>query len=411
MHHGEQRAIVDQWALRMRVATFAAGVYLTYVVCGSSAAYVILTWERPNRPLIATMFGIGLIGAAVIAQLPREKIVRSRYREAFFFGWSVVDLLLILVASYADGGTASPLTLIFFVPVVFAAMSYPLGSVAAVGGLSLLSYLGLAIVKGTGDGWSHEALFAVMLFVTGVMSAWQARNHERQRAALMDVSRADPLTGCLNRRGFEERAFAELASATRRDHEASVLLLDVDHFKEVNDTRGHAAGDELLRWVVATLESSVRRNDAIGRIGGDEFAVLLADIDGTKSRESAARIREALAERAPCSIGLATFPLDGTSLEELMRKADSRLYASRDGRAGHGRVSIEERVAVACAELERSGSLSFDAGSVAALIEQLRLGEDDADAFDAPQLGTPRAARQFDVTASRRSGSGVAQPA
>jgi len=72
------------------------------------------------------------------------------------------------------------------------------------------------------------------------MSAFQARNHDRQRAALTRVSRADPLTGCLNRRGFEERAIAEISSATRRCSEGAVLLLDIDHFKPINDRLGHA---------------------------------------------------------------------------------------------------------------------------------------------------------------------------
>jgi hypothetical protein len=166
-------------------------------------------------------------------------------REAFFFAWSVLDLALIVVATLADGGTSSPFALIFFVPVVFAAMSYPVGSVIGVGGLTLAGYLTLAVTVG-GSSWGYEALFAVMLGCAGVMSAWLAGNQERQRAALMEVSRADPLTGCLNRRGFEERAVAEIEAATRRARKGAVLLLDVDHFKQVNDRHGHAAGDALL---------------------------------------------------------------------------------------------------------------------------------------------------------------------
>jgi diguanylate cyclase (GGDEF)-like protein len=343
MYGGEGPGIVDQSAVRMRVATFAAGVWLTYAVCGSSAIYVILTWNRPHRTIIALLFGAGLLGASVVAQLPRERIVRSRFREAFFFSWSVLDLALISAAAAADGGTRSPLALIFFIPVVFAAMSYPLGSVAAVAGLSLASYLTLAVL-GRGGDWGYQALFAVMLFCTGAMSAWQARNHDDQRAALMEVSRADPLTGCLNRRGFEERAVAELTAAGRRAHQAAVLLLDIDHFKEVNDSLGHAAGDDLLRWVVATLETTVRGNDAIGRLGGDEFAVMLADIEPADAVDGAARIAEALAVRAPCSVGLASFPMDGTGLEELMRQADGRLYASRHGRPEHGRTSSSDHL-------------------------------------------------------------------
>jgi diguanylate cyclase (GGDEF)-like protein len=343
MRSGEDRGIVDQSALRMREATVTAGVWLTYVVCGSGAIYVALTWQRPQRALILGLFGAGLAAAIAISYLPREQIVRSRYREAFFFAWSLLDLVLIVLVASADGGTGSPLALTFFIPVVFAAMSYPLGSVAAVGGLSVAAYLVLALVQG-GAGWSYQALFAVMLLCTGVMSAWQARNHGRQREALMEVSRADPLTGCLNRRGFEERAVAEIRAAARCGGQGALLLLDVDHLKLVNDRRGHAAGDELLRRVVTTLEANVRPGDAIGRLGGDEFAVLFADIDAPNLLAGTTRIGEALREHAPCSVGLARFPLDGTELEELTREADARLYASRHGRPEPGRTSASERL-------------------------------------------------------------------
>jgi diguanylate cyclase (GGDEF)-like protein len=339
----DDHAIVDQSALRMREATFAAGVWLTYVVCGSSAVYIALTWQQPNRTTISLLLGAAIVTAAVISRLPRERIVRSRFREAFFFGWTILDLTLIVLVTLADGGTGSPLALIFFIPVVFAAMSYPLGSVAVVGSLSVAAYLMLAVTVG-GARWGYQGLFAVMLACTGAMSAWQAHNHDRQRMALMAISRADPLTGCLNRRGFEERALAEIAAAGRHARQGAVLLLDVDRLKLVNDRHGHAAGDELLRWVVRTLGLTVRPADAIGRLGGDEFAVLFADIQPADALEGAARIAKALSVRAPCSVGLATFPLDGTELEELMRQADGRLYASRDGRPEHGSTSATERL-------------------------------------------------------------------
>ncbi|HEY0517107.1 MAG TPA: GGDEF domain-containing protein [Solirubrobacteraceae bacterium] len=331
MNDWDDRGIVDQSALRMREATFAAGVWLSYVVIGAAALYIWLTWERPHRLALSLLYGAGLLGAIAVSRLPREQIVRSRWREVFFMSWSLLDLGLIVAGIAADGGTQSPLALVLFVPVVFAAMSYPLASVVIVGGLSTAAYLALALTIG-GAPWSYQALFMAMLFCTGVMSAWQARNHDRQHQALMEVSRADSLTGCLNRRGFEERAMAQIASAARRAGQGAVLLLDVDRFKQVNDTRGHAAGDELLRWVVRTLRETTRPSDAIGRIGGDEFAVLFADVDAEGAALSAERVADALRRRAPCSIGVAAFPLEGSTLEDLMRSADARLYASREGR-------------------------------------------------------------------------------
>jgi len=340
MNIGDDQRLDDPSALSMRAATFAAGIWLSYVVCGTCGVYILLTWHASNRSALALLFGAGFFGAAAVARLPRERIVRSRYREAFFLTWSILDLTLIMLATLADGGTGSPLALIFFVPVVFAAMSYPLRSVAFVGGLTVASYMTLATAIG-GAAWSYQALFAVMLTCTGVMSAWQARNHERQRLALMLVSRTDPLTGCLNRRGFEERALGELAAAARGAGEGALLLLDVDGLKLVNDRDGHAAGDELLRCVVRTLRQAVRPADTIGRLGGDEFAVLFTDIAPSDAVLSAARVSAALSLRSPCSLGLACFPLDGADLERLLRHADERLYASRGGRPERGRARVE----------------------------------------------------------------------
>ncbi len=238
---------------------------------------------------------------------------------------------MLVVGTLADGGTASPLVLVFFIPVVFSSMSYPLGSVVVVGVLSVVSYLTLAVLVG-GSSTEYQVSFAAALAGTAAMSAWQAHNHNRQHRALAEASRTDPLTGCLNRRGFEERAIADIASMTRSSGHGAIVVLDIDQFKPVNDMFGHAAGDELLCWVTQTLQRVVRSADAVGRLGGDEFAVLLPEIDAEQAHASALRIAEALRERAPASVGLALFPIDGTRLDELTRCADVRLYASREER-------------------------------------------------------------------------------
>jgi diguanylate cyclase (GGDEF)-like protein len=139
-----------------------------------------------------------------------------------------------------------------------------------------------------------------------------------------------------------------------------VLALDVDHFKEVNDRHGHATGDELLRWVVQALEGALRPADAIGRLGGDEFAVMFVDMALVQALEGASRITEALSERAPCSLGMATFPLDGTDLDELMRLADIRLYSSRHGRPDRTGTSATERLSWA-ATLAHAVDMRMDA--------------------------------------------------
>ncbi len=322
---------MDVSALRMREATIVAGIWMTFGVGVLGMLYVLLSWQRPHRLELTLLFALATLAGILVAMLPRERLVRSTLREPFFLSWTLLDLAMLFVATLADGGTASPLVLVFFVPVVFSSMSYPLGSVITVGIVSLLSYLTLALSVG-GSSVAFEAAFAAVLLCTAAMSAWQAQNHNRQHRALARVSRTDPLTGCLNRRGFEERAGAEIEAMKRRERSGAIVVLDIDHFKPINDTYGHAAGDELLCWVTTTLERTVRSADAVGRLGGDEFAVLLPEIGAQQARARATLIEQALAERAPASLGLAIFPDDGNNLQELTRSADMRLYASRRGR-------------------------------------------------------------------------------
>jgi diguanylate cyclase (GGDEF)-like protein/PAS domain S-box-containing protein len=327
---------MDIAAIRMREATITAGILLTFGVGGFGELYVALTLNRPNRTGLAVLFAVAMVAAAAVMLLPRERIVRSRLREPFFLSWTFLDFAMLLIGTLADGGTASPLVLVFFIPVVFSSMSYPQGSVIAVGVLSVVSYLTLAVTAG-GSSWDYQAAFAGSLLCTAAMSAWQAQNHNRQHRALEEVSRTDSLTGCLNRRGFEESARVELDRLARRGLQGAIVVLDIDHFKPVNDSFGHAAGDELLCWTANTLEQTVRGSDFVGRLGGDEFAVLLSEVDAAAAEAMVERIDRALRDRAPSSLGVAAFPDEGTELELLCRRADARLYASRESRRDYDR--------------------------------------------------------------------------
>ncbi|MHB8532047.1 MAG: EAL domain-containing protein [Solirubrobacteraceae bacterium] len=323
--------------LRMREATIVAALPLTAGISVLGLIYCALTWSRPNRLELVVLF-LACVLSAVPSYRMRERIVRSRWREPFFLSWTLSDFVLLIAGTLADGGTGSPLIVVFFLPVVFSSMSYPLVSVIVVGVFAVTSYLGVALAAG-GSSLAYELGFSFMLLSTAAISAWQAQNHDRQRRALGTASRTDSLTGCLNRRGFVERAEAQLRGMQRSGSRGAMLMLDIDHFKPVNDRFGHAAGDELLCWVSDTLQHVVRPTDAVGRLGGDEFAVLFVDIDPIQARLLATRIDEALSARAPSSLGLAVFPDDGADLDELSRKGDVRLYAARQAR----RRGIQER--------------------------------------------------------------------
>jgi diguanylate cyclase (GGDEF)-like protein/putative nucleotidyltransferase with HDIG domain len=307
-----------------------AGLWLTFAICGTGGVYVAATWSEPRRSLILALFVVAALAALVIALLPTERIVRGRLSEPFFLTWSLLDIALIATIVAADGGVASPFAVGFFLPLVFAAVFYPLRSFVPIGAIDVLAFVGVASPIGNPDP-AYVVFVASCLAFTAVMCAWQARNHDRQRERLMLVSRTDPLTGCLNRRGFEERVRAAFDEASRLGQPLSLMLLDLNDFKSVNDKEGHAAGDELLCWVVDRMYDTVRPMDTVGRLGGDEFAVVAPSASKAEAIEIADRLRLALSRRIGAMTGVACFPIDGVRPEDLYHQADSALYEMKDG--------------------------------------------------------------------------------
>lgn len=165
-----------------------------------------------------------------------------------------------------------------------------------------------------------------------------ALRRENQRLRRYEsLACTDALTGLGNRRFFDERLAAELSRASRAETPLSVVFVDLDHFKSINDGAGHAAGDEALAWVGAFLQRTVRASDLACRIGGDEFGVILPDTDPDGADMMADRLRTALARaldapilpsgaRLELSIGVATTPEDGTTTAELLERADIRMF-------------------------------------------------------------------------------------
>ena len=318
----------DPFRLSFRLGTLRTGVWPTLLVCLNTSIYLGLSWHEPHRAVLMTIIAMAAGSAVAIALLPMERIVTGRLCEPFFLGWTCSLIVMITVASALDGGTYSPLSALYFLPLVYAALSYPLRSMAAVGIVNLVAYLGLIALTDDPSGF-HVFLMAAALINAGWICTWQSHNHDRHRRHLDEVSRTDPLTGCLNRRGFQQGFERDLALARRRSESLALVVIDLDHFKEVNDRQGHAAGDELLCWVGTALRGVVRAEDAVARLGGDEFALVLR---GTDPAPIVSRVRSALAERAPASAGTALFPFDATDPEALHRVADAALYADKHGR-------------------------------------------------------------------------------
>jgi diguanylate cyclase (GGDEF)-like protein len=168
------------------------------------------------------------------------------------------------------------------------------------------------------------------------------RAHREIHAAALDALR-DQLTGLPTRRLFDDRITQAVAASSRDGGGVALMVMDIDRFKEVNDTFGHAAGDVLLQEVACRILGAVREVDTVARIGGDEFAVVLSGADEAAARETVHRVREAL--EAPlevsgglapvsASIGVALHPVDGDTPAALTEHADAAMYAAK--RAGTG---------------------------------------------------------------------------
>jgi diguanylate cyclase (GGDEF)-like protein len=180
----------------------------------------------------------------------------------------------------------------------------------------------------------------VAIYKTGSLSV------EKEHQSLHDA-----LTGLPNRKLLQNRAAQALEEAVREGHTAAVLIIDLDRFKEVNDTLGHHVGDELLKQVGRRLDEVLRPGDTVARLGGDEFAILLPEIrDVSVAADVADRIRLTLAVpfdlhgltfELEGSIGIALCPEDGTDIDLLMQRADVAMYVAKETRARWVRYSAE----------------------------------------------------------------------
>jgi diguanylate cyclase (GGDEF)-like protein len=194
------------------------------------------------------------------------------------------------------------------------------------------------------DDFSFEDVELIRTFSHLATHAIQnARLHERT----VDMAETDALTGLYNRRKLEQRLREEIQRSQRSRKPLALLLLDIDHFKKVNDTYGHTAGDAVLKALASTFRHEIRDIDLVARIGGEEFMFLLPDTDAELAQRVGERIRRALTvltitapadERlhVTASVGIACYPLHANNAESLIANADRALYAAKQ--MGRNRV-------------------------------------------------------------------------
>ena len=221
------------------------------------------------------------------------------------------------------------------------ALPFPLGE----------AKMGVFLLRRTSEAPKFDAAdvdFASTVVKGGVAAIQRAHAIDRARAdnhRLEALAQTDPLTQLVNRRALTARLVAEMERVRRYNAPLALLLLDLDHFKRVNDTHGHLAGDDVLFAVATVLQRAVRSVDTVARYGGEEFVIILPETGRQGALSFAERLREKLAAHPftiahgeeislTASIGVATYPSPGMeSVEDLLRSADSALYRAK----GRGR--------------------------------------------------------------------------
>lgn len=339
----------DQLKFRAALSRFAVG----------AAGLVLMPLLYPRTRAHAWVWA----GYLVVAAAEQELIRRGVGGRARTILSGVVDTAVITFTVHRLGSVVTPVMSVYFFACFANGLVGDIGASVVLALANALAYDAVVWLEwgrwlpfapdvprlaALGPPLLGEALAAstfvtvLVLCATTVVSLLVGALDGRERqlveanALLEELSQHDPLTGLCNRRSLIDRVSAELARV-RRGHQLAVVMLDLDRFKRVNDSLGHACGDQLLGEIGATLVSNTRVTDVVGRYGGDEFLLVLTDTDAEQACIVAERvvtsIREAglrfdAAHAVTASLGLAT-AIESDTVASLLRRADENAYKAK----------------------------------------------------------------------------------
>jgi diguanylate cyclase (GGDEF)-like protein len=323
------------YSLRMRwIATTGLSATLLYILFDFLS--VTTSWYYAT---------IALLFATVIAALFHDHNSRAGERHVYALLAFLLAVLLCAVVYYKQQDYG--LDCIYFVLYLMAGVEYwrkfphrTTGSLTAVVGLvvwALVFPVSAYLATFRPDLHVHDSVWNLPKYIVAIgilLTLLEEQIDHTHHLALHD-----PLTGLPNRRLLQDRLTKAIERAERNGARVAVLLIDLDHFKQINDTYGHPVGDEVLRIVATRLQMRIRKADTIARAGGDEFMVIVSDLlQPHGARVLAAKLAADLNEpivlgavRLPvgASIGLGIYPDDAQTVEELCAKADSNMYEQK----------------------------------------------------------------------------------
>jgi diguanylate cyclase (GGDEF)-like protein len=325
----------------------AAGMVVVLLVANLDPAGLGYGVNQAALNLVVAVAGISVVGILLFPW--------RRYDRNLFLVASLGGMCLIALAVYFSGGWQSSFFPLYFFVVVFSAIYYSPRVAAAVVFLTALVSLSPQLYDPDASRMVEHAMvffpsYLALTLVSGYMAREVGRRerqkseYERELEQMRELKErfrretlTDHLTGLPNRHRFETRLGAEIARARRRGGTFTVLFVDVDDFKRINDAHGHASGDEALKIVADALRRGAREEDTVARHGGEEFTVLLAGTPFAQAPRFFLRVREEVARRTQrelgfrigLSAGAAGFPQDAKDPEGLLEAADLAMYQAK----------------------------------------------------------------------------------
>ena len=322
---GFSRTIAElEWMLLILV--------LLYFVVPSST--ITNSWGLILAMIIYASFIISFRYSKLFTEETYWKLAVETWAMFIFITWAI----------YNTGGIDSPLLNLYLLVIIVSALT--LGKIITVLEVALITaiyfYLGqtqnVDSIFSLAEFGQMMILFAPILLV-GYVTTLLAADVQYAHQELIMLSDTDELTGLKNRRAFKNELNSEVKKAIRYKRAFSILMLDADNLKKVNDQYGHAVGDKLLITLSQTIQDSLRGTDILARYGGDEFVVLLTETNDARAVEVAERIRTAVENTSfssegdrvtsTLSIGVACYPDDSEDSEDIINKADQALYESK----------------------------------------------------------------------------------
>jgi diguanylate cyclase (GGDEF)-like protein len=360
---GENEAGYREHFLRSDVsqALLGLGLLTLPVVFFAWSDYLLYGWSVPFALLV--LLRSGYFACSIVLGFRLHAVRDYRTYDRLVIAWAMAGTLSTLIVNLTRPPTYTYNIAVDALVLLAAYLIVPsqLRARLLIGaGFTLSTALLFWTGKRVADPVSMNAVWATLALANAMGLAVSCRlmtqrrreylailELERVRDSLQVMATIDSLTGVLNRRRLFEVASATMAEARAYGRALSVIAIDIDHFKQVNDRLGHAAGDDVLTAFSAVLREQTRRHDVVGRIGGEEFVIVLPRTPLQEARDVAERIRAGLhdlkiaAEGATVSVtvslGVASLRAGDQSPEDVLKRADQALYAAKR----HGRDRVE----------------------------------------------------------------------